>query len=148
GHLLPADLQELPVEPDPCELIPTGVGTTLRDLVLMVREDQVHPTGVDVQYLGSQPAADKLQRHCRALDVPSGPAAAEGRIPGGTDRLVFRTGGLPQHEVAGILLGVLVSAHPLARAGAELSAVELRQASVRREAGDGEVDRPVLAQVG
>src|SRR5438128_6555868 len=135
GHLLAADLQELPVKPDSCELIPPGVGTALSDLVLMVREDQVHPTGVDVQYVRSQPAADELQRHCRALDVPSGAAAAEGRVPGGTDRLVFGTGGLPQYEVAGIFLGVLVGTHPLARASAELSAVELRQASVLSDSG-------------
>ena len=61
--------------------------------------------------------------------------------------LVRRLRRLPQHEVAGVLLAVLVRAHSLAGAGPQLPAIELRQPPVFRKPGDGEVDRPILAQV-
>ena len=79
--------------------------------------------------------------------MPAGPAPAERRVPGGADRLVLGPGGLPEHEVARVLLAVLVGADPLARAGAQLAPVELGQPPVRREPGDGEVDGAILPHV-
>ena len=67
----------------------------LRDLVLVMREDEVEAAGVDVEGLPEQRAA-----HSGALDVPARTAAAPGARPA---RL--RVGrGFPQHEVGRVLL--------------------------------------------
>ena len=124
-----------------------GVGAALGDLVLVMREDQVHPAGVDVQDVRPPLLPDQLQRHGRALDVPARAPPPERRVPRRTHGLILRPRRLPEHEVPGVLLGVLVRADPLAGAGLELAAVELREPPVRRELGDREIDRPVVADV-
>ncbi len=49
----------------------------LRDLVLVVREDEVEPAAVDLEL-----RSEVLLRHDRALDVPARPPASPGRVPG------------------------------------------------------------------
>ena len=74
----------------------------------MVREDEVHPAGVDVE-----PVAEVGGAHGGALDVPAGPPPTPGAVPApllGRDPL-------PQGEIERILLG-LVARDP--RPGSEL----------------------------
>ena len=120
-HLLVLDQQVLEVHPEARELL-AGGALALRDLVLVVREDQVDAAGVDVD----RRSAEQPQRHRRALDVPARAARADAGIPGRLARL----GRLPQHEVAGVFLLVLVGVD----AGAALDAgvVEPGQPPVAR----------------
>src|SRR6185437_8536802 len=67
----------------------------LRNLVFVMREDQIEPAAVNVECLPEMRLA-----HRRALDMPTGAAAAPRRLPAGQ---VGRRR-LPQHEIAGILL--------------------------------------------
>ena len=113
------------MEPDAGESVPPGVGAALGDFILVMREDQVHATRMDIQHVDAQPAADELERHRGALDMPARTAAPEWRIPRRADRLVRRPRGLPEGEVARTLLGVLVGADALARPGSKLAPVEL-----------------------
>ncbi len=53
-----------------------GAAAALRDLVLVVGEDEVLPAGVQVERL-----AEVLHAHRRALDVPARPAPSERRLP-------------------------------------------------------------------
>ena len=96
----------------------------LRDLVLVVRELQVHAAAVDVEVLAEQRAA-----HRRALDVPAGAAGAEGAVPLGVVGLVG-LGGLPQHEVERVVLAV---EHRDALAGTQLVERLARQLAVAGE---------------
>src|SRR4051812_20895468 len=67
----------------------------LGDLVLMMREDEVEPTAVDIKAF-----AQMLRRHGRAFQVPAGPAPAPRAVPAGLT--VGR--GLPQHEIGRVAL--------------------------------------------
>ena len=123
----------LDVNPEARERL-LGGAFGLRDLVLVMREDQIDAAGMDVD----RRLAEQPQRHRRTLDVPAGTAGA------GAVALPRRLAGLrrlPQHEVAGIVFGVLVDVD--ARAGMEAVVVEPRQPPVGRQRGDLEVDRPV-----
>ena len=131
-HLLVVEVEELDVHPE-ARRRAAGGAFGLRDLVLVVRKDQIDAAAVDVdRRLAQQP-----QRHRRALDVPAGPAGSAAVVP----RRLARLGGLPQHEVARVLLGVVVRVH--ARAGLDAFVIETRQLAVRRQRRDAEVDRPV-----
>ena len=44
------------MQPVAGELILAGVGAALGDLVLVMREDQVHAAGMDVEHVGPEPA--------------------------------------------------------------------------------------------
>ena len=81
----------------------------LRDLVLVVREDQVDAAGVDVEA-----RAEVAHAHGRALDVPAGAPLPEHRRPAWLAGL----GGLPEREVAHVVLLVLVGLDALPRAAA------------------------------
>ena len=106
-----------------------GVGLGLRDLVLVVREDEVRAAAVDLERL-----AEVLGRHRRALDVPARTAGA----PGARPRRLARLGALPEREVVRALLrGVDL----LARLHVVEAAV--REFAVRGEAAHAEVDTPV-----
>ena len=133
GHLAPLrDQQMLDVHPEPRERLarrPLG----LRDLVLVVGKDEVDAPGVDVD---GRPV-EQTQRHGRALDVPPGSSWSDPEVPG---RLV-RPGRLPEHEVAGILLVVLVAVD--ACAGTDPLVVELRELAVVGQGVDLEVDRAI-----
>ena len=100
------------MHPDPRELGFAGMRAALRDLVFVMRKDQVDAAGVDVEDVAAVSLADQVERHRRALEMPAGTAAAERRVPRGADRLVVGPRRLPEHEVAGVLLGVLVGCSP------------------------------------
>ena len=120
------------MEPEPRELLPGGA-LGLRDLVLVMRKHQVDAAGVQVD----GPGPEQPQRHRRALQMPAWPAGTRAVVP----RRLVGLGRLPQHEVARVVLRVLVHVHADARLHA--FGVEVRQAAVGRERRDLEVDRPV-----
>jgi hypothetical protein len=135
GHLLPVHGQVLGVAPDPDEA-PPGRRLRLGDLVLVVGEDVVDPTAVDVQALPQQGHA-----HRRALDVPAGPAPTEARVP--PDRPLGDR--LPEGEVAGVLLRVVVGVDAAAGAGHQPGGGDPGERPVAGEAGDPEVDAALPA---
>ena len=100
-------------------------GLGLRDLVLVVREDQVAAAAVHVEV-----HAEQLLRHRRALDVPAGPAIAPRRGPRAVLALLAR---LPEREVLLALFqsALLALVHLLERA--------VRELAVAGEARDAEV---------
>src|SRR3954468_7249061 len=98
----------------------------LRELVLVVREDEVEPAAVDLE---RRPV--DLLRHHRALDVPARAAAAPRRVPPRVPRR--RLIRLPQREIARVAL-------QRARLLPLLDLIRLLagQPSVLREGRDGE----------
>ena len=109
----------------------------LRDLVLVVREDEVETAGMDVDGL-----AEVLVRHSRALDVPARTAlAAPRRIPCRFARL----GSLPDREVHRVLLDL---ANRDACAGLKLLHRLMAQLAVLREGLGAEVNVAVLRNIG
>jgi hypothetical protein len=133
GHLFGARGDHPVVHPEAREG-PTGVGLRLRDLVLVVREDQVGAAAMDVESL-----AQVALRHGRALEVPAGSPRAPRAVP----RRLARLGSLPEREVVNVLL---VGIDLLARR----HVVEplMRQLAVLREAPHAEVDAAVAHRVG
>src|SRR6476619_5774034 len=93
-HLLAGELQDPVVHPELRELV--AERARLRDLVLVVRENEVEPAAVDLE---DRPKV--RLGHRGALDVPARPAATPGRFPPGVLALLVR---LPEREVARILL--------------------------------------------
>ena len=67
-HLLALHLQEAVMQPDIGHHGRPEAAARLGDLVLVVREDEVEPAGMDVEHL-----AEMGPRHRRALDVPARP---------------------------------------------------------------------------
>ncbi len=96
GHLLALAADHAVVHPHAREGQPRRLG--LRDLVLVVREDEVAAAAVHVE-AGAQVA----QAHRRALDVPARAAHPPGALPGGLAGL----GRLPDGEVQRVLLAGL-----------------------------------------
>src|SRR5258708_12177193 len=70
AHLLAGDVQEAVVHPVLRHDAMAEGAAALRDLVLVVREDEVESAGMDVECL-----AEMLGPHRRALDVPARPPA-------------------------------------------------------------------------
>src|SRR5512133_2222730 len=65
------------MDPDLRERTRFGVGgLALRDLVFVMREDEVHATGVH-----REPVSEVVPAHGRALDVPPRPSAPPRAIP-------------------------------------------------------------------
>ena len=132
GHLLVVDEQILNAHPEAREL-PAGRRFALRDLVLVMREDQIDAAGVDV----NRRFPEQPQGHRRAFKMPPGPPGRIDEVPG---RLAV-PGALPQHEITRILFRVVVGVdarprlHPLV--------IEARQTAVRRHGRNLEVDRAV-----
>ena len=93
-HLLAGQAQEAVVHPDMGELLTCG--TRLRQLVLMMRENQIEPTAVDLEGRPEQRGG-----HRRAFDVPARPPLPPGGVPGGVLAGLVR---LPEREIARILL--------------------------------------------
>src|SRR5262249_37074156 len=93
-HLLADELEHAVVRPCLGELVPERA--RLRDLVLVVREDEVDAAAVDLEH-----RAEQLLGHHRALDVPSGPPPPPRRFPPGVLALLVP---LPERKVARILL--------------------------------------------
>ena len=118
-HLLAAQPQHAVVRPHLRERPPARLG--LRDLVLVVREDQIAPASVQRE-LATQPPL----RHRRALDVPARPSPPPRRLPPG---VLTGLVALPEREVERIalvlarlrrpgslqqLVDALVAEHPVA----------------------------------
>src|SRR5690606_28226199 len=107
----------------------------------VVGEAQVHAAAVDVEVV-----AEVLAGHGRALDVPTGTAAAPRRGPGRSARLGGRLPSLPQGEVAGVALAARV------RVGRGLHVLDLLpgQGAVVGERAHVEVDvaGAVLGRIG
>ena len=117
------DDQILDVHPEARERLARRA-LALRDLVLVMREDQVDAAGVDVD----RRLAEQPQRHRRALEMPAGPARRIDDVPGRLARL----GRLPQHEVARVFFRVVVGVDARARLHAVV--IEARQPAVARAA--------------
>src|SRR5205814_1481546 len=75
-HLLAIDLDEAVMQPVTRQRRAAMGRAALRDLVLVVREDQVDAAAMDVEGLAEQGLA-----HRRALDMPARAAAAPGAVP-------------------------------------------------------------------
>ncbi len=95
GHLLHAHVQEAVVHPVVGVALGVVGAHALGHLVLVVGEDQVVATAVDVDG-----QAQRLFDHRRAFDVPAGPSRTEGARP----HRLARLRRLPEHEVGGVLL--------------------------------------------
>ena len=98
AHLLAGDGDHVVVHPGVHGGVPLG-GDTLCNLALVVREDEVEASAVDVELV-----AEVLAAHGRALEVPAGEAVGPG---GGPAHDVLGCGLLPQGEVQGAALLVL-----------------------------------------
>src|SRR6202046_239186 len=98
-HLGPVHAEEASVHPVARQRHLAGDLLHLRNLGLMVRKDQVDGAAVEV-ILG----AEELLSDGRVLDVPSRAAWPEIGVP----RWLSRLGPLPQREVAGVALVVVV----------------------------------------
>ena len=94
GHLAVVNVQEGIVHPVSCKRLVIGC-LGLCDLILVMREDQIFATGMNI-YLLTQITLT----HNRALDVPAGTALTPAGIP---VRLAFFLR-LPQYEIQGIFL--------------------------------------------
>ena len=145
GHLHVVDQQVAAVQPVVHEGL-AGGGLGLRDLVFVVREDVVLAARVDVEV-----RAQVLHRHGGTLDVPAGTALAQFGIP--VDVPVFRAPGLPEREVAHVVLRVLVLVHAAAGPLLQSLGIQVGQPAVTREAVETEIDgsldvvgMPALAQ--
>src|SRR5436190_13725223 len=77
-HLDAVDGQHLVVHPDPREGMARMRALALRNLVLVVRENEVEPAAMDVEGLAELGLA-----HRRAFDMPARPAAAPRAVPTG-----------------------------------------------------------------
>src|SRR3989454_10613120 len=135
-HLRAAHVEELAVQPEARERLP-GRRFGLRDLVFVMRKDQIDAAGVEVERFGAATLPDLRERHGGALEVPSGPTPPERPVPGRAHLLVHRLGLLPERKIARVVLRRLLPRDP--RADLELSRVESRQPPVRRELGDGAI---------
>ena len=141
GHLLAFDQQEAHMKPVPRKRLVRG-GLGLCDLVLVVREHQVFAARMQIEAL-----AQVLHRHGRALDMPTRAAFTQSGLPTRFACPVrSRLGCLPQREVAGRVLVVLV--HIDARAVFDTREVLLGKFAVLRVARDAEVPRAALGLVG
>src|SRR5688572_32497387 len=88
----------------------------LRDLVLVVREDEVDAAGMQID----RRLAEQPQGHRGAFDMPSGASGTDAGIPGG----LAGPRRLPEDEVACVLLVVLVGVDP--RAALDAAVIEAR----------------------
>ena len=107
GHLLPLDDEVRRMQPEPAERF-AGGRFALGDFIFMVREDQVHAAGVDIQRLTQVFHAQR-----RAFDMPARPARPPRAIPG---RLIFLRR-LPQREVLHLFPLILIGIHAADPAG-------------------------------
>ena len=128
-HLLVVEAEHPVVHPQPREGLPAP-GLRLRDLVLVVGEDEVRAAAVDVEV-----EPKELLGHRGALDVPPRPPGSPGRVPRRVLTLLLR---LPEGEVARILLQREVGVVALALVHLVLGAV--RELAVLGKARDAEID--------
>ncbi len=126
GHLLAIHQQHAVMQPDAGEFAAGEGAAALRQLVLVMREDQILAAAVDIEALAQIPPG-----HRTALDMPAWPPTAPGTVPAGK----VGRGGLPQHEIAGV---ALVRRDIDARAGEQFVRAAAGQLAVIGIAGDGE----------
>ena len=139
GHLLIVHIDEAVVHPVAGKGAAVGA-LALRDLVLVVREDQILTAAVQVDGLAQMGAA-----HGAALDVPARTAHAVGAFPCGLTGLC----GLPDGKVGGVFLQVVVHlAAQLTVAALQIVQLQVAQLAVFRVALDAEVHIAVLGNVG
>src|SRR5262249_58664218 len=96
-HLVFAEVDEAVVDPIAGERLMRH-RLDLRDLALVVREDQVLAAAVDVER-----RAEIAHGHRGALDVPAGTTRAPGTRPRG----LIRLGRLPQGEIPRVALSLV-----------------------------------------
>src|SRR5262249_3001672 len=125
--LLRAQIHDPVVDPAACERL-SGRRLGLRDLALVVREDQILAATMDVER-----RAEIFYGHRRALDVPAGTSFAPRTGP----RRLARFGRLPEGKVARIAFA-LVDLD--AGAPEQLVAVLPGQTTVGRKSRDLEID--------
>ena len=131
GHLLLVHGHETVVQPVTGKGSVPLVGLRLGDLVLVMGEDQVAATAMDVE-----PESQVLDRHHRALQVPARPARSPGAVPVRLARL----GSLPEHKVQRVLFALV---HLYPRPGPHLFQGAPGQLAVPGELADREIDIPV-----
>src|SRR5262245_8010106 len=102
------------VQPIPHEGL-AGSALGLRDLVLVMGEYQVFPTGVNVERL-----AEFFDAHGGALDVPTGATFAPRSSPDGAHAAIFFAGRLPERKVTSVFLAIFIGVH--GTAGSQTSA--------------------------
>src|SRR6266849_929235 len=109
----------------------------LRNLVFVMRENQVFSAGVQVEAL-----AQSQHRHDRALNVPSRAPRADLAFPRSLPW--FRR--LPQGKIAGVVFLVFVYVH----AGAVFHACKIffGELAISRKSRDAEIVRSVLRAIG
>ena len=129
------------MEPVACKVTTAGAAA-LGDFVLVVREDEVHATGVQVEGI-----AEVFVAHGRAFQVPAGATLAPRRGP--EVGAVLRAAGFPEHEVGHAVFFVLIriGAGLGGLAEVEFLAVEVSQFAVIGVGRNAEIDRAVLALV-
>ena len=126
-HLLVVDAHERVMHPVTDERQPGGA-LGLRDLVLVMRENEVLAAAMEIERL-----AEVLDAHRRALEVPAGASRPPRAFP---ERLA-RLRRFPEREVEGVALA-LVDLD--ARAGLQLVELALRELAVAGKRADGEID--------
>ncbi len=139
-HLLALDEQVPAMHPMANKRTPSR-GLRLGDLVLVMGEDEVLTTEMHVERF-----AQLGDAHYRALEMPTRPTTAPGRVPRGFDLLVLSRCCLPQREVARVLLVVLVVRNACAHL--ERRGIDALQPSVLGKAGDGEIHSSVVRRIG
>ena len=123
---------------------PVRAAAALRDLVFMMREDEVHAAAVQVKVL-----AEVFQNHGAALQVPAGAAFAPGAGP--VVRAVLGFARFPQGKVGQRVLGIFVAvggAGGLAGPEAQLAVLQVAEAAVVFEGGNAEVHAAIGGGVG
>ena len=135
AHLGAFNEQEAGVEPRARVGRASGAAAGLGDLALVMREDVALPAAVQVDRAAG--VGQALARQRAALDVPARVARAPGRVP-----LHDVAGvGLPQQEVGGVLLLLLVPlVDPPPRAAPQLLQGVAAEPAVVGERLDGVVD--------
>ena len=127
------------MHPVPAEGAAVGA-LALGDLILMMGEDQILTAGVQVDGF-----AKVLAGHGAALDMPAGAAVTPRALPVGLAGL----GGLPDCEIGGVLLQIIV--HLAAQgtvAALQIIEVEVAQLAVVRVRLDAEIDIAVARHIG
>src|SRR5262249_10133833 len=127
-HLLLVDAHERMVQPVAHERRARRA-LRLRDLVLVVREDEVLAATVQVERL-----AEGLRRHRGALEVPARTSRSPRTLP---ERLA-RLHALPEREIERLALPSLVDLDP--GAGDELVELPLRELAVAGDLADRAID--------
>src|SRR6185503_17239378 len=105
------------VNPVTDKLFP-GCAFTLRNLVFVMRKDEIDTAGVNIEFL-----TEVLHRHCRALDVPPRTAAPNRRVP---RSLRFSGWFFPEREVARVFFIVTIGVDSFTGAGDVACEVDLR----------------------